>query len=212
MEKYKGKTLWEEVCKTPPSQTKEVSLGGRKFNTIDAYRRIEKGTELWGPMGTDWGVKNEDYTKITEKTALYTAILFYPGGELPIMSDIELVYSSGKREGKFNEDWSKKISTDALTKGLSKLGFNADIFLGKFEDNKYVAAAQAYEADPEGFVRAQLEKAAQAYIQNAQDYNRFTADSPPIHDDKILGNMYRELIKQHKSGKIDIDSILGIAL
>ena len=33
----------------------------------------------------------------------------------------------------------KKCSTDALTKGLSALGFNADVFLGKFDDNKYVA-------------------------------------------------------------------------
>ena len=32
----------------------------------------------------------------------------------------------------------KKVATDALTKGLSKLGFNADVFMGKFDDNKYV--------------------------------------------------------------------------
>ena len=25
-----------------------------------------------------------------------------------------------------------------LTKGLSKLGFNADVFMGRFDDNKYV--------------------------------------------------------------------------
>ena len=31
------------------------------------------------------------------------------------------------------------VSTDALTKGLSKLGFNADIFLGKWDDNRYVS-------------------------------------------------------------------------
>ena len=32
----------------------------------------------------------------------------------------------------------KKVATDALTKGLSKLGFNADVFMGMFDDNKYV--------------------------------------------------------------------------
>ena len=37
-----------------------------------------------------------------------------------------------------NDDFAKKVETDTLTKALSKLGFNADIFLGKFDDTKYV--------------------------------------------------------------------------
>jgi len=32
----------------------------------------------------------------------------------------------------------KKATTDGITKCLSMLGFNADVFLGKFDDNKYV--------------------------------------------------------------------------
>jgi hypothetical protein len=74
---------------------------------------------------------------------LYTAKLYYPievyiiegdatktirRGIVPIHSDIKVSQN----------DWSKKVATDALTKGLSLLGFNADVFLGKFEDNKYV--------------------------------------------------------------------------
>lgn len=35
-------------------------------------------------------------------------------------------------------DFAKKIETDALTKALSKMGFNADIFMGRFDDTKYV--------------------------------------------------------------------------
>ena len=37
-----------------------------------------------------------------------------------------------------DDDFAKKVATDALTKGLSKLGFNADVFMGRFDDNKYV--------------------------------------------------------------------------
>ena len=33
--------------------------------------------------------------------------------------------------------------TDAITKALSHLGFNADVFLGKFDDNAYVTAMRA---------------------------------------------------------------------
>jgi len=37
-----------------------------------------------------------------------------------------------------DKDWAKKIETDVTTKALSKLGFNADIFKGNWDDDKYV--------------------------------------------------------------------------
>jgi hypothetical protein len=39
---------------------------------------------------------------------------------------------------KVDDNFAKKIETDALTKAISKLGFNADIFMGKFDDARYV--------------------------------------------------------------------------
>jgi len=54
-------------------------------------------------------------------------------GEVPLHSSIK--YSSN---GRIDDDFFKKVATDALTKGLSKLGFNADVFMGMFDDNKYV--------------------------------------------------------------------------
>ena len=38
-----------------------------------------------------------------------------------------------------DDNFAKKIETDALTKAISKLGFNADIFMGKFDDVRYVS-------------------------------------------------------------------------
>jgi hypothetical protein len=37
-----------------------------------------------------------------------------------------------------DDNFAKKIETDALTKAISKLGFNADIFMGKFDDVRYI--------------------------------------------------------------------------
>ncbi len=52
-------------------------------------------------------------------------------------------------KNRYDDDAGKKAMTDALTKGLSHLGLSADVFLGLFEDNKYVAkvAAQFKEGD-----------------------------------------------------------------
>ena len=38
----------------------------------------------------------------------------------------------------FLEKVVKKIETDLTTKALSKLGFSADIFMGKYDDVKYM--------------------------------------------------------------------------
>jgi len=145
--------LWNDVCKTDPSHTKEVALGtfGRRFTSVDAQYQVKNATKQWGRFGDTWGVKEEKYNQIhlgendsvvnssnNYHYCLYSAILYYPGGQTEIHSDIEIIHSSGKREGDYNDDWSKKIATDALTKGLSKLGFNSDVFEGRFDDKYYV--------------------------------------------------------------------------
>lgn len=146
--------IWDKVCETDPEVTKEIKLGERKITSICAQSQRKRATELWGPYGQLWGVKNQKFTIIDvqlsneSKICLYEAILYYPGGEFPICSDIELTkekeiwmggQATGKYKSAYHEDWSKKAMTDALTKGLSFLGFNSDVFEGKFDDNKYVS-------------------------------------------------------------------------
>ncbi len=134
--------LWDSVCVTDPAVTKAVSMGQRKYTAICAQFQVKEATRLWGSMGGKWGVRDESYNIHGEpeksEYCVYLGTLYYPDGEILIHSDIEIQFSSGKRKGLYNEDFSKKAATDALTKGLSKLGFNSDVFEGKFDDNKYV--------------------------------------------------------------------------
>jgi hypothetical protein len=44
----------------------------------------------------------------------------------------------GAPKMRLDDDAPKKAMTDALTKGLSHLGVSADVFLGLYDDNKYV--------------------------------------------------------------------------
>lgn len=143
---YKGLELWNQVFKSRLSHTKEVKQGGRKFTTVEAYSQIERATELWGPYGDKWGIENESFTFLRNDTmCLYKAVFYYPGGRFPINSSIEVVGTKGNLSGRVDGEFSKKVSTDALTKGLSKLGFNGDIFMGKFDDNIYVQQLRAEE-------------------------------------------------------------------
>lgn len=142
-------SLWEKVENTDPSSIKKVTNGGRSFTAIDAHSQLLTATKLWGSFGDKWGIKNESFNnfKIGQKLVgdiqgdimlcQYSSILYYPDGEYPISSSIKVTYVTGAGKFKIDDDYAKKVATDALTKGLSKLGFNADVFMGVFDGNKY---------------------------------------------------------------------------
>ena len=121
--------LWNKVCKTDPKITKQVrSRGG--FTAICAQHQVKNATAVFGPFGQGWGVKHERFGMVGD-LLVYQAEMWYEQDgsyQFPIQSSAKNI----------DEDTAKKLATDALTKGLSKLGFNSDVFEGKFDDNKYV--------------------------------------------------------------------------
>jgi len=131
--------LWQSVEKTDPRYMKDVKFPF-PHKAIDAQYQILTATKLWGPIGKDWGVKNESFIPVTLDTAnrcsvIYSATFFYPEGEFAINSDV-FIYEKAKDTYKPNNDFIKKVSTDAMTKGLSKLGFSADVFMGGYDGDK----------------------------------------------------------------------------
>lgn len=135
-EENKNMELWDQVKTTKDKYIKKLPHNPA-LSSINAHSQIRKATELWGSYGKTWGVKNQSFTINEKDFALYQATFFYPDGEFVMNSDIETFFKAGKRAGKYNDDWSKKVATDALTKALSKLGFSADVFLNEHYDSKY---------------------------------------------------------------------------
>ena len=134
-------SLWDSVCVTDPQYTKRVNQRGG-FTAIGAQSQIMEATKVFGPFGKGFGVSDEKFTPFpfSEGLGLYQARLWYVlNGETNVIHQFP-IHSSIKYSvnGRVDDDFAKKVATDALTKGLSKLGFNADVFLGKFDDNKYV--------------------------------------------------------------------------
>lgn len=133
----KNMKIWEQVSHTNPEHTKYVNQRGG-FTAIDAQKQVKRATEMFGPIGIGWGVKNEVFTPMANGMALYQSEFWYKTkdgeGSFPINSSIAM-----QRGGRIDDEFAKKVTTDALTKALSKLGFNSDIFEGKFDDNRYVS-------------------------------------------------------------------------
>lgn len=154
--------LWKEVEKTNPAYTKNANVGGNKITSISPQYQIMNVTEKFGSYGKTWGFKDIelDYSLVNvpfkrEKTegvypnkkvvgledafmglVVFKAIFFYPDGQFPIINSISLF--TNNEMTKIDDNFAKKVETDALTKAISKLGFNADIFMGKFDDVRYV--------------------------------------------------------------------------
>jgi len=162
--------LWKQVCTTDLAITKKVNTRGG-FTAIDAQAQIKRATELWGPYGGKWGVKNCVYKnryelfKMDERIIGETylqAVFYYPDGEFEIATDMAF---------KKGNDTCKKLLTDLTTKALSKLGFNSDVFEGKFDDNKYVKSLKNAEPEPEPITDEQVKQ-----IFELQDVKKITSD------------------------------------
>lgn len=140
--------LWNRVEKTNPAHTKNVNFG-RSITAIDPYRQIMNATEQFGPAGQGWGwsIVETHFLPTNEVACLIRVWHGSPERFIEHWGQNSLFMD--KAEKKKDGDCMKKAATDGLTKCLSMLGFNADIFLGKFDDCKYVQQVTEEFKEPE---------------------------------------------------------------
>ena len=135
--------LWNAVCKTDPRYTRKANVKGNKITSIAPQYQIKMATEAMGPYGTGWGFKKVtlDYSLIEKGLIVFTGVFFYSTedlrqAEFPIINSISIYKDNAHT--KLDDDFAKKVETDALTKALSKIGFSADVFMGLYDDARYV--------------------------------------------------------------------------
>jgi len=136
-------SLWESVEKTDPAFTKRVNQRGG-YTAITPQYQSRMATEQFGPYGLGWGLKETTFdTSMFEATGMviHDAIFFYKldGEEITFPIHNAVKPMMGER---CDEDWPKKLETNTISKALSRLGFNADIFMGQFDDMNYVNAVK----------------------------------------------------------------------
>lgn len=167
--------IWNQVCKTDPNYTKDGSGSAYKFTSITPIYQVRKATEIFGVQGLGWGIipESEKFHESTygETTVLnYDAILFFnyeeETGFLPVHASMKIAYQASRGYLFIDEEARKKVATNAKTKGLSELGFSADVFLGQFDDPDYVSMRQ---------FEIQIEKAEAESEDKAQKLENFNA-------------------------------------
>lgn len=129
--------LWNKVCKTNPSDTKAVNFG-RKITAIDPYSQIENATRQFGPLGIGWGYTAGQVQYTPTDMVAVEVVMWIETPEKTFSHWGQNSLYMDKNKTKQDDDCFKKAMTDGVTKCLSFLGFNNDVFRGKFDDNKYV--------------------------------------------------------------------------
>ena len=175
--------LWDAVCKTDPKHTKKVNQRGG-FTAIDAHYQVQEATRQFGPIGEGWGFDFE-LLDAAPGTIIAKVTLWHGKPDQTITQCGQKKINTAKGP---DEDAAKKAVTDGLTKCLSYLGFNADVFLGKFDDNKYVQD-MTKEHDPE-----------------AKEFNEWSKQA--IVDLESIGKT-EELTKWLKENKAKVDNAMG---
>ncbi len=158
--------LWEIVQATDPKYTKDFTRrDGFSGTAINATYQAKKATEAFGPMGLGWGVKILDERYVEGAHMGWNAQGSDLGPEKIHVVRIELWYRwHGERgaiehfgQTKFvgctvngvftDEEAPKKSVTEATSKCLSLLGFGADVYMGLYDDSKYVSAVREHFAE-----------------------------------------------------------------
>lgn len=161
-------SLWESVSVTDPKHTREVKVGSRKFTAVDAYYQLKTATEVFGSFGDGFGLENIDHKleklEGTPVTLLITKAVFYYYKEttkktIPLTTSSPLVYVTGKGKTMTDDEAFKKNETDLITKALSRLGFNSDVFLGKYDDSRYINTLKEKFEKQEAIEKAEERKA-----------------------------------------------------
>jgi hypothetical protein len=163
--------IWNKVEKTNPAHTKKVNQRGG-FTAISAAFQIKNATEQFGPIGIGWGYTTG--APIITETLMTVPVSLWHGDRANVFGPMLGCEEWKDKNGRVDSDAPKKAVTDGLTKLLSQLGFNADVFLGRFDDSKYVAEMEREFAAPPSAV-VQTATASLAMCRDEADLKEWSA-------------------------------------
>lgn len=219
--------LWNKVQKTDPKHVKAITGKSYQGTSPKPHYLIHKATETFGPVGIGWGfhIVSERIEEGAggEKMHFAHVRVWYEwpnrSGEY-VKGEVEHVggtqFSGVRSSGKpfTDEDAPKKSVTDALVKALSMIGFAGDIFMGRYDDSKYVSELKQEDEDASKTTSkansdnlyARLSKA-NADCKTKADFNRLWSNTKTIDAQAQLGvesNAKLETAKANKFAELEL--------
>ena len=139
-----NREIWDKVKNTNPRWTKPFGKFGKPLTAIDPMYQIMVMTDTFGAVGEGWNYKvSYTYTPtlVFAEVSVAHNKIFNDSTEWVSWDwygPVSSVQALTKKNGGLDDEAPKKAMTDALTKAFSHLGVSADVFLGMFDNSKYV--------------------------------------------------------------------------
>lgn len=155
--------LWNAIGPTSPDHVSKIVGKPYKGNSPKPYWVAKRATELFGPCGIGWGYDILD-SKIEQgdpDTKIHMCIVefwYNWQGKIGKIKAYGQTAFSGVRSSGLpytDEDAPKKSVTDGLIKAMSYAGFASDIFMGRWDDSKYVEGLVAAQKEAEKSAKAE---------------------------------------------------------
>lgn len=204
--------IWNRFADIDPKFTKSISGKDYRGTSPNAHYVIRCLTELFGPVGQGfgWRVVAESIDHFGDTAIHWCRIEFWHtnrANTFESYGQTKMAYQTAKGPIKVDEDAPKKSLTDAITKAAAQIGVASNIFLGRWDDNKYVAEVNSkFREEEKGDDPAEFDPTAtrdriKAAIANAGDAQRLQAlwDHPKVTEafGKLHPAMQGELQKAY---------------
>lgn len=175
--------LWNKYADIDPAFTKKIT--GKDYSGTSPIPQyvIRCLTEMFGPVGKGFGwiVLAENFEPMGDTHLHWCRIRFWwrdEQGEHSVeeYGQTKAAYVTSQGKHRVDEDAPKKSLTDAIVKGASHLGIASNIFMGRWDDQKYVDQVNAdyREAERPQPSSAELTEAV-SIINAAPDVDAMTA-------------------------------------
>ena len=138
---------WEKHADIDPRFTKPITGKAYKGTSPNPQYVIKCLTDIFGPVGEGfgWDVVAENFTPLGDEVLHWCRIRFWHTDRANCFDSYGqtkavAIAKRGKPEqyAMVDEDAPKKSLTDAIIKAASHVGIASNIFLGRWDDQKYV--------------------------------------------------------------------------
>ena len=142
---------WDRFADIDPKYTKAITGKAYRGTSPNPQYVIKCLTDMFGPVGIGfgWRVVAESFESLGGETLHWCRIEFWHSDRANTYESYgqtKAAYTAKDGRVVVDEDAPKKSLTDAIIKAASHIGIAANIFLGRWDDNKYVAeVAKEYE-------------------------------------------------------------------
>jgi hypothetical protein len=139
---------WDHFADIDPKFTKPITGKAYKGTSPNPQYVIRCLTEMFGPVGLGfgWDVVAEAWEQVGGETIHWCRIKFWHtdrANTFDSYGQTRAAYTTNNGKSLVDEDAPKKSLTDAVVKAASQVGVAANIFLGRWDDQKYVAEVNA---------------------------------------------------------------------